>query len=129
MTSRQPSIEHSLNIRKPYFDLIASGDKTFEVRVDYPKIRRIGAGDTLRITCADESLSKRVTAIKECPSFAALLDDEDVSANDGHDMPTTSSSPRSGTSTRPRPPSPRGTSLLTRELFRGPCRAPRCRNW
>lgn len=86
MTSRQPSTEHSLNIRKPYFDLIASGDKTVEVRVGYPKIRRISAGDTLRITCADESLSKRVTAVREYPSFAALLDNENVSAIGGPDM-------------------------------------------
>ncbi|MEU4684706.1 ASCH domain-containing protein [Streptomyces xinghaiensis] len=42
--------EYSLSIRKPYFDLIASGAKTIEVRVGYPKIRRITAGDMLRIT-------------------------------------------------------------------------------
>ncbi|AZQ75286.1 ASCH domain-containing protein [Streptomyces luteoverticillatus] len=36
---------HTLNIRKPYFDLIASGAKTIEVRVGYPKIRKITAGN------------------------------------------------------------------------------------
>ncbi|MFD3996073.1 ASCH domain-containing protein [Streptomyces sp. NPDC058583] len=86
MTSIQPAAEHSLNIRKPYFDLIASGAKTVEVRVGYAKIRRITPGDTLRITCADESLVRCVTAVKEYPSFAAMLDAEDASAVGGPDM-------------------------------------------
>ncbi|WP_030420186.1 MULTISPECIES: ASCH domain-containing protein [unclassified Streptomyces] len=82
---RQPA-EHSLTIRKPYFDLIASGAKTIEVRVGYPKIRRIGAGDTLRIACGDESLITRVDAVREYGSFQAMLDAEDPAAIGGPDM-------------------------------------------
>lgn len=78
--------EHSLNIRKPYFDLIASGAKTIEVRVGYPKIRKIAAGDTLRFTCGDEALSTRVTDVKEYESFKAMLDAEDAAAIGGPDM-------------------------------------------
>ncbi|MEU9565090.1 ASCH domain-containing protein [Streptomyces sp. NPDC048161] len=81
----QPA-EHSLNIRKPYFDLIASGAKTIEVRVGYSRIRRITAGDTLRITCGNESLTTRVTAVQEYESFKAMPDAEDPAAIGGPDM-------------------------------------------
>lgn len=87
MTTSEPQPgEHSLNIRKPYFDLIATGAKTIEVRVGYPKIRRVRAGDTLRITCADESLTARVTTVEEYGSFTAMLDAEDPAAIGGPDM-------------------------------------------
>ncbi|WP_330347757.1 ASCH domain-containing protein [Streptomyces sp. NBC_00582] len=86
MTGAQQPAEHSLTIRKPYFDLIASGAKTIEVRVGYPKIRKINAGDTLRITCADEFLNARVTAVEEYESFAAMLDAEDPAAIGGPNM-------------------------------------------
>ncbi|MFD5189240.1 ASCH domain-containing protein [Streptomyces sp. NPDC058357] len=65
MTGSQQPAEHSLNLRKPYFDLIASGAKTIEVRVGHSRIRRITADDTLRITCGNESLTTRVTAVTE----------------------------------------------------------------
>ncbi|MFD7504859.1 ASCH domain-containing protein [Streptomyces sp. NPDC059850] len=80
MTGAQQPAEHSLHIRKPYFDLIASGAKSIEVRVGYPKIRKINAGDTLRISCGEESLETRVTAVKEYASFTAMLDAEDPAA-------------------------------------------------
>lgn len=86
MTGAQQPAERSLTIRKPYFDLIASGAKTIEVRVGYPKIRKINAGDTLRITCGDESLAARVTAVKEYESFEAMLEAEDSAAIGGPDM-------------------------------------------
>ncbi|MDT0308658.1 acetyltransferase [Streptomyces sp. DSM 44917] len=57
-----------------------------EVRVGYPKIRRITAGDTLRILCGDEALTHRVSAVKEYDSFTALLDAEDPAAIGGMDM-------------------------------------------
>ncbi|GLF97712.1 ASCH domain-containing protein [Streptomyces yaizuensis] len=87
MTTNDPRPrDHSLTIRKPYFDLIASGAKTTEVRVGYPKIRRIAAGDTLTIIYADESVTTRITAVNEYESFAAMLDTEDPSAIGGPDM-------------------------------------------
>lgn len=84
-TEPQPA-EHSLNIRKPYFDLIASGAKTIEVRVGYPKIRKFAAGDVLRFTCEDESLTTRIIEVKEYASFKAMLDTEDAAAIGGPDM-------------------------------------------
>ncbi|WP_414507555.1 ASCH domain-containing protein [Streptomyces sp. NEAU-L66] len=81
-----PTRQHSLNIRKPYFDLIASGAKTIEVRVGYPKIRKIAVGDTLQFTCEGQAFSTRVTNVKEYESFTAMLDAEDAAAIGGPDM-------------------------------------------
>lgn len=86
MTGDQQRAEHSLSIRKPYFDLIASGTKTIEIRVGYPKIRKMAAGDTLTIACADETVTTRITAIQEYNSFAAMLDTDDPAAIGGPDM-------------------------------------------
>ncbi|MFI1890324.1 ASCH domain-containing protein [Streptomyces jumonjinensis] len=87
MTTNGPQPrEHSLTIRKPYFDLIASGAKTTEVRVGYPKIRKITPGDTLTITCADESVTTRITAVEEYESFTVMLEAEDTAAIGGPDM-------------------------------------------
>ncbi|WP_206061006.1 ASCH domain-containing protein [Nonomuraea basaltis] len=36
--------QRELHIRKPYFDLIASGVKTVEVRVGYASMRKIRSG-------------------------------------------------------------------------------------
>ncbi|MGW0735110.1 ASCH domain-containing protein [Streptomyces sp. NPDC002851] len=78
--------EHALNIRKPYFDLISQGIKTIEVRVGYPKIRRIAVGDLLRFTSGDETLHTRVTEVAEYRSFTAMLDAEDNAAIGAHSM-------------------------------------------
>ncbi|WP_244177216.1 ASCH domain-containing protein [Streptomyces albus] len=86
MTGPQQPAEHSLTMREPYFDLIASGAKTVEVRVGYPKIRRITAGDLLRITCADRVLTTRVTAVNAYDSFAAMLAAENPTEIGGPDM-------------------------------------------
>ncbi|AGP54350.1 ASCH domain-containing protein [Streptomyces rapamycinicus] len=86
VTDDQQPVEHSLTIRKPYYDLIASGNKTIEVRVGYPKIRKITTGDTLRITCGDDTLITRVTAVRQYESFSAMLDAEDPGAIGGPDM-------------------------------------------
>ncbi|CAK7287520.1 ASCH domain-containing protein [Streptomyces sp. RM1] len=78
--------EHTLNIRKSYFGLIADGEKTIEVRVGYPKIDKITAGDTLWISCGDDTLTRRVIKVSEYESFQALLDAEDPAAIGGPDM-------------------------------------------
>jgi ASC-1-like (ASCH) protein len=81
MTTQQlPSSEHSLNIREPYFDLIATGAKTIEIRVGYAKIRKMAAGDSLRFNSGDDTLLTRIIALKEYPSFEEMLDVEDNTA-------------------------------------------------
>jgi ASC-1-like (ASCH) protein len=69
---------HELNLYRRYFDLVAAGIKTIEVRVRYPHLAGMAAGDTIRFRIKGTSetcivLVKRVTAY---PSFEALLDGE-----------------------------------------------------
>ncbi|GAA3377174.1 hypothetical protein GCM10020367_51820 [Streptomyces sannanensis] len=74
------SAEHALNIRKPYFDLIAKGSKSVEIRVGYAKIRKFAPGDTLRFDSGDDSLLTHITAIKQYACFEEMLDTEDNAA-------------------------------------------------
>ncbi|MCN9240194.1 ASCH domain-containing protein [Streptomyces sp. RY43-2] len=74
---RPPSGKHVLNVRKPYFDLIATGTKTIEIRVGYPKIRHMAAGDSLRFVSGTDSLHTCITEIKEYGSFEEMLAAED----------------------------------------------------
>jgi ASC-1-like (ASCH) protein len=69
---------HELNLYRRYFDLVAAGRKSIEVRVRYPHLADISPGDLIRFrikgteeTC--EVLVKRVTAYD---GFEALLDGE-----------------------------------------------------
>ncbi len=78
-------VEHALYLRKPYFDLIAFGDKTVEVRVGYAKVRKMTGGDLLRFNSGPDTLLTRITVINEYPSFSALLDAEDPAAIAGTD--------------------------------------------
>ncbi|UKY47817.1 ASCH domain-containing protein [Streptomyces inhibens] len=80
MTTPPPPAEHTLNIRKPYFDLIATGSKTIEIRVGYAKIRKMAAGDSLRFSSGDHSLLTRITDLSEYTSFEEMLTAEDNTA-------------------------------------------------
>jgi ASC-1-like (ASCH) protein len=65
-----------VNLYRRYFDLIAAGYKTIEIRVEYPKLRRLAAGDHIRFVCGrDDTLTvvKRVTRYR---SFEEMLDGE-----------------------------------------------------
>jgi ASC-1-like (ASCH) protein len=78
MEERTTARRHDLNLYRRYFDLVAAGRKTIEVRVRYPHLADMAAGDTIRfrIKGTDETcdvLVKRVTAY---PDFEALLDGE-----------------------------------------------------
>lgn len=69
---------HEMNIRLPYLELIADGIKTVEVRVGYPRMRKIHAGDDLTFTSGDRRVPTRVKRVTEYPSFDAMLDHEDA---------------------------------------------------
>ncbi|MEU0818902.1 ASCH domain-containing protein [Streptomyces mirabilis] len=78
MSDTTTSRRHELNLYRRYFNLVAAGRKTIEVRVQYPHLADMAAGDTIcfRIKGTDETcdvLVKRVTAY---PDFEALLDGE-----------------------------------------------------
>jgi ASC-1-like (ASCH) protein len=69
---------HELNLYRRYFDLVAAGSKTIEVRVRYPHLADMAAGDTIRfrIKGTAETCDVRVLRVTEYPDFEALLDGE-----------------------------------------------------
>jgi ASC-1-like (ASCH) protein len=78
MSDTTTSRRHELNLYRQYFDLVAAGRKSIEVRVRYPHLADMAAGDSIRfrIKGTDETcdvLVKRVTAYD---GFEALLDGE-----------------------------------------------------
>jgi ASC-1-like (ASCH) protein len=67
-----------LNLYRQYFDLVAAGRKSIEVRVKYPHLAGMAAGDAIRfrIKNTDETCDVRVLRVTEYPDFEALLDGE-----------------------------------------------------
>jgi ASC-1-like (ASCH) protein len=68
----------TMSIYERYLRLIAAGRKTVEVRVGYPSMRRITAGDRIRFVSGGEECLTRVTRVTEYLSFEAMLDHEDA---------------------------------------------------
>ncbi|MFF7490218.1 ASCH domain-containing protein [Streptomyces luteogriseus] len=67
-----------MNLYRQYFDLVAAGTKTIEVRVKYPHLADLAAGDVIRfcIKGTDEICEVDVKRVTEYPDFEALLDGE-----------------------------------------------------
>lgn len=65
-----------------YFDLVADGRKTVEVRVADAKRDAVAAGDTVRFRCAELRVDNLVTGVRRYRSFAELLDHEPLAALD-----------------------------------------------
>ncbi|GHJ35693.1 ASCH domain-containing protein [Streptomyces sp. TS71-3] len=67
-----------LNLYRRYFDLVAAGRKSIEVRVKYPRLADLAAGDVIRfrIKATHETCDVRVTRVNEYKTFEALLDSE-----------------------------------------------------
>ncbi|MFE6284590.1 ASCH domain-containing protein [Streptomyces sp. NPDC057877] len=67
-----------LNLYRQYFDLVAAGSKTIEVRVKYPHLADLAAGDVIRfrIKGTDETCEVNVKRVTEYSDFEALLDGE-----------------------------------------------------
>ncbi|WP_283137943.1 ASCH domain-containing protein, partial [Rhizohabitans arisaemae] len=80
MTAR-PTIKTSvrareMNLYRRYFDLVADGSKTIEVRVQYPNLRNLAAGDHIRFVCGRDDALTRVKRVTRYPSFEEMLDTE-----------------------------------------------------
>ncbi|MFH8657502.1 ASCH domain-containing protein [Streptomyces afghaniensis] len=78
MSNTRTGRRHELNLYRPYFELVASGRKTIEVRVKYPHLADMAEGDTIRfrIKGTDETCDVRVLRVSEYRDFEALLDGE-----------------------------------------------------
>ncbi|MFJ6019966.1 ASCH domain-containing protein [Nocardiopsis alba] len=71
---------HEMGIYKRYFDLIASGEKTTEIRVNDSSRQRLKEGDLLRFKCRDEEVLTRITRIARYRDFDEMFDHEPVSS-------------------------------------------------
>lgn len=76
----------TIQIRRPYLELIVAGTKTIEVRVGYPSMRKIHAGQPLTFVSGDLTYATTVDHVAEYPTFDALLDAEDAVAIGGEGM-------------------------------------------
>ncbi|MFE4669355.1 ASCH domain-containing protein [Streptomyces sp. NPDC056716] len=67
-----------LHLYRQYFDLVTAGTKTIEVRVKYPHLADLAAGDIIRfrIKGTDKTYEVKVERVTEYPDFEALLDTE-----------------------------------------------------
>lgn len=69
---------HQLNLYRRYFDLVAAGTKTIEVRVKYPRLEGMAAGDQIvfSVKGSEERCVVDVLRVTEYASFEDLLDGE-----------------------------------------------------
>lgn len=69
---------HHLNLYRQYFELVASGRKTIEVRVKYPHLANLAAGDRIRFHIKDteETCDVAVLRIAEYSTFEDMIDTE-----------------------------------------------------
>ncbi|MDQ8702168.1 ASCH domain-containing protein [Streptomyces sp. LHD-70] len=81
---------HELHLYRKYFDLVAAGTKTIEVRVKYPHLEDLAAGDSIRfrIKGTEETCDVNVLRVTEYKTFEELLDGEgpsNVNPSSGRD--------------------------------------------
>ncbi|MGI5293004.1 ASCH domain-containing protein [Nonomuraea polychroma] len=75
-----------MNLHRCYFDLVATGRKTIEVRVQYPNLRKLKAGDHIRFVCGRDDALTRIKRVTRYTSFEEMLDAEGA-ANVNPDSP------------------------------------------
>lgn len=77
----EPTVRaHEMGIYKRYFDLIATGRKTTEIRVNDSSRRNIKPGSLLRFNCQGDSVLTRVTKVNRYTSFEEMFEHEPVAS-------------------------------------------------
>jgi ASC-1-like (ASCH) protein len=66
-----------MNLYRRYFDMVADGTKTIEVRVQYPNLRRLKTGDYIRFICGRDDALTRIRRVARYSSFDEMLDTEE----------------------------------------------------
>lgn len=69
---------HEMGIYKRYFDLIATGRKTTEIRVNDSSRQKIKEGSLIRFRCQGDQVLTRVTRVARYTSFDEMFDHESV---------------------------------------------------
>ncbi|MGA5503663.1 ASCH domain-containing protein [Streptomyces umbrinus] len=77
MSNTTPRVRE-LNLYRQYFDLVAAGAKSIEVRVKYAHLADLAAGDVIRfrIKGTEETCEVEVKQVTEYPDFETLLNGE-----------------------------------------------------
>ena len=76
ITPTQPTRARHMNLYRRYFDLVSSGRKTIEVRVQYASLRDLGPGQYIRFACGKDDCLTRVVRVARYTSFEEMLDTE-----------------------------------------------------
>lgn len=83
MTARPTTLPvraHEMGIYKRYFDLIATGRKTTEIRVDDSSRKKIKVGSLIRFRCQGDEVLTRVTRVNRYTGFEEMFDHEPVAS-------------------------------------------------
>lgn len=85
MSARPPDLDsrpraHEMGIYKRYFDLIASGRKTTEIRVNDSSRAKIKPGALIRFRCQGNEVLTRVTRVNRYLNFDDMFDHEPVAS-------------------------------------------------
>ena len=67
-----------MRVKQRYLDLIASGEKTLEVRVGYPSVKNIKVGERIRLMSRDRAETIQIEDVRMYGTFRAMLDAEDA---------------------------------------------------
>jgi ASC-1-like (ASCH) protein len=77
----EPAVRaHEMGIYKRYFDLIATGRKTTEIRVNDSSRKKIKEGSLFRFRCQGDQMLTRVTKVARYTSFEEMFDHEAVAS-------------------------------------------------
>jgi ASC-1-like (ASCH) protein len=83
MTARpaEPRVRaHEMGIYKRYFDLIATGRKTTEIRVNDSSRKKIKEGSLIRFRCQGDQILTRVTHVARYATFDEMFEHESVTS-------------------------------------------------
>lgn len=80
MTNFGQSRNYRMKLDRCFFDLIASGRKTIEIRVNDAKRKELVEGSLIRFHCADNEVLTRVTRITHYVDFDVMLDHEEIAS-------------------------------------------------
>lgn len=75
-----PVRAHEMGIYKRYFDLIATGRKTTEIRVNDSSRKKIREGSLIRFRCQGDEVLTRVTKVARYASFEEMFNHESVAS-------------------------------------------------
>jgi ASC-1-like (ASCH) protein len=77
----EPAVRaHEMGIYKRYFDLIAQGRKSTEIRVNDSSRKKIKEGSLIRFRCQGDQVLTRVTKVARYTSFEEMFDHEAVAS-------------------------------------------------